>query len=61
MPRELGIALCLVVLMEGLMLFAAPQAWQKMATQLSQVPPQQLRAIGGIAMIVGLLLLQAVR
>jgi len=60
-PRELGIALCLVVLIEGLMLFAAPQAWQRMATQLSQVPPQQLRAIGGIAMIAGLLLLQAVR
>ncbi len=61
MPRELGIALCLVVLIEGLMLFAAPQAWQRMATQLAQVPPQQLRAVGGIAMIVGLLLLQAVR
>ena len=61
MPRELGIALCLVILIEGLMLFAAPQAWQKMASQLAQVPPQQLRAIGGIAMIVGLLLLQAVR
>lgn len=61
MPRELAIALCLVVLIEGLMLFAAPQAWQRMASQLSQVPPQHLRAIGGIAMIVGLLLLQAVR
>lgn len=61
MPRELGIALCLVVLIEGLMLFAAPQAWQKMASQLSQVTPQQLRAIGGITMIIGLLLLQAVR
>ena len=61
MPRELGIALCLVVLIEGLMLFAAPQAWQRMAAQLSQAPPQHLRAVGGIAMIVGLLLLQAVR
>lgn len=61
MSRELGIALCLVVLIEGLILFAAPQAWQKMALHLAQVPSQHLRAIGGGAMIVGLLLLQAVR
>ncbi len=61
MPRELAIALCLVVLIEGLMLFAAPRAWQKMATGLAQIPPQRLRAAGGIAVIVGLLLLQAVR
>ncbi len=58
MPREFAIALCLVVLIEGLMLFAAPQAWQRMASELAQIPPQRLRAFGGIAVIAALLLLQ---
>ena len=61
MPRELAIALCLVAIIEGLFLFAAPQAWQRMATQLAQVEPPKLRAWGGVAVIVGLVLLQAVR
>jgi len=60
-PREFAIALCLVILIEGLVLFAAPRAWQQMVQQLSEVQPQRLRAIGGMAMIIGLLLLQAVR
>ena len=61
MPQELAIALCLVAIIEGLFLFAAPQAWQRMAVQLSQVEPRKLRAWGGIAVIVGLVMLQAVR
>ena len=61
MPNELAIALCLVAIIEGLFLFAAPQAWQRMAAQLSQVEPRKLRAWGGVAVIVGLVMLQAVR
>jgi uncharacterized protein YjeT (DUF2065 family) len=58
MPKEIWVALCLVVVFEGLLLFAAPQAWQRMAQDLSQIDPRRLRAGGGIAVIVGLLLLQ---
>ncbi|HET7844967.1 MAG TPA: DUF2065 family protein [Xanthomonadales bacterium] len=61
MPRELAIALCLVAIIEGLFLFAAPQAWQRMAQQLAAVEPRKLRAWGGVAVIVGLVMLQAVR
>jgi uncharacterized protein YjeT (DUF2065 family) len=61
MPGEIGVALCLVVVFEGLLLFAFPRAWQRMALELSQIDPQRLRAGGGIAIIVGLLLLQLVR
>jgi uncharacterized protein YjeT (DUF2065 family) len=61
MPHELAIALCLVAIIEGLFLFAAPQAWQRMALQLAQVEPRKLRAWGGGAVIVGLLLLQVLR
>lgn len=61
MPGEIGVALCLVVVFEGLLLFAFPRAWQRMALELAQVDPQRLRAGGGIAIIVGLLLLQLAR
>jgi uncharacterized protein len=61
MPKEIAIALCLVAIIEGLFLFAAPQAWQRMAVQLSQVEPRKLRAGGGIAVIAGLVMLQVVR
>ena len=61
MPKDIGIALCLVVIIEGLFLFAFPQAWQRMAAELSQVEPHKLRAWGGFAIIVGLIFLNAVR
>jgi uncharacterized protein YjeT (DUF2065 family) len=47
-----------VIVFEGLLLFAAPRAWQRMALELSQADPRRLRAGGGIAIIVGLILLQ---
>lgn len=61
MGKELAIACCLVVVIEGLVLFAAPRAWQRMASELSQVAPKQLRLYGAVAIGVGLLMLQAVR
>ena len=61
MPKEIAIALCLVVVFEGLFLFAAPRAWQRMATELAQQEPRRLRAYGGVAMIVGLVMLQVMR
>ena len=61
MPKEVLIAICLVVIFEGLFLFAAPRAWQRMAAELSQSEPRRLRAYGGVAIIVGLVALQLVR
>lgn len=60
MPRELLIALCLVLILEGMLLFAAPKHWQKMMLELAQHQPKHLRAIGGAVIVVGLILLQAV-
>ncbi len=61
MPKEILIAICLVVIFEGLFLFAAPRAWQRMAIELSQAEPRRLRTYGGVAIIVGLVALQLVR
>jgi uncharacterized protein YjeT (DUF2065 family) len=51
-------ALCLVLVLEGLFLFAAPQAWQRMAEQMRQLEPRQLRIIGGVMVGIGLLVLK---
>ena len=58
--HELFAALCLVFVIEGLLLFAAPQAWQRMVEQMRQLEPRQLRMIGGVMVGVGVLLLKLV-
>jgi uncharacterized protein YjeT (DUF2065 family) len=49
-----------VLVLEGLFLFAAPQAWQRMAEQMRRLDPRQLRLIGGVMVAVGLLVLKLV-
>jgi uncharacterized protein YjeT (DUF2065 family) len=58
MPNEIWIAMCLVLVFEGLVLFAAPEGWQRMVRQLLEVPPRQLRVGGAVAILIGLALLQ---
>jgi len=53
-------ALCLVLVIEGLFLFAAPQAWQRVVEQMRQLEPRQLRIIGGVMVGVGVPVLQLV-
>ena len=61
MPADLLTALCLVVLIEGLLLFAAPNAWKRTIADLLAQPDSRLRLIGGVMVIVGLILLYLVR
>lgn len=58
MRHEFVAALCLVLVFEGLFLFAAPNAWQRMAEQMRQLEPRQLRLIGGVMMAVGVMALK---
>jgi uncharacterized protein len=60
MPHEFTAALCLVLVLEGLFLFAAPRAWQHMAEQMRQIEPRRLRIIGGVMMVAGVLALKLV-
>lgn len=60
MAPNLTAALCLVLVLEGLFLFAAPRAWQRMAEQMRQLEPRQLRIIGGVMIGFGVLALQLV-
>lgn len=61
MGSELAAALCLVLVLEGLFLFASPDAWKRMAEQLQQIEGRTLRLIGGGMVVVGLILLRIVR
>lgn len=56
--HSLAAALCLVLVIEGLLLFAAPTSWQAMMREALKLPPRTLRLFGAGAMVVGLVLLQ---
>lgn len=58
---DLWAALCLVAVLEGLFLFAAPGGWKRTAEQLHALPERHLRAIGGVVVVLGLLSLHFVR
>ena len=58
---DLLAAFCLVLVLEGLLLFAAPGAWKRGAEQLLQTEDRRLRVIGGAMLVVGLIFLQWVR
>lgn len=55
--KDLLAALCLVAVLEGLMLFAAPNGWKRAAAQMLQMPDRQLRIGGGLVLGAGLLAL----
>lgn len=59
--NDLWAGLCLVAVIEGLFLFAAPGGWKKAAEQLQAMPDRHLRAVGGAVVMVGLVSLYLVR
>lgn len=60
MSHDLAAALCLVLVIEGLVLFAAPRGWQTMVREALKMEPGRLRIFGAVAMVAGLLFLQLV-
>ncbi|WP_058834221.1 DUF2065 domain-containing protein [Luteimonas abyssi] len=58
---DLWAALCLVAVIEGLLLFALPRIWRDNAEYMLKMPDRQLRTIGGVVLVVGVLALYAVR
>lgn len=58
---DLLAALALVLILEGLFLFAAPNAWKRMVAQLLPQPERQLSAIGGFMLVAGLIALYFIR
>ena len=60
MMRELAGALCLVLVIEGLVLFAAPRGWQSTMREAAKLSPRTLRVFGAVAIVIGLAVLQLV-
>jgi uncharacterized protein len=58
---DLWAALCLMVLFEGLLLFAAPDAWKRTVAEILRQPSVRLRTFGGVLVIVGLVGLYLLR
>ncbi len=53
-------ALCLVLVLEGLFLFAMPDVWKRIADQMRQLDSRQLRTIGAVMMVIGVIALRIV-
>ena len=59
--RDLGAALALYLVLEGLMPFANPGRLKKTLLQLGQLDDRTMRAVGFASMLAGLVLLYVVR
>ncbi|MFB1035331.1 MAG: DUF2065 domain-containing protein [Sinobacterium sp.] len=57
MWHELLIAICLVMVIEGIMPFLAPKTWQELLVSVSQLASKQIRLIGLASMLIGVALL----
>lgn len=61
MWQSLATALCLVLVLEGLMPFLAPGRWKRMLSSVAQLSDQQLRLAGLASMLAGTLFLYLIR
>lgn len=58
---DLGTAIALVLVIEGVMPFLAPSSLQRTMATIAELPEQKLRVLGGASMAVGVVLLYFIR
>jgi len=58
---ELWVALCLVAVLEGLILLVLPRVWKQCVAQMLEIPDPQLRVLGAVFALIGVLLLRWLR
>ncbi|EZQ18577.1 DUF2065 domain-containing protein [Pseudomonas sp. G11-1] len=61
MWQNLAAALCLVLVLEGLMPFLAPRRWKRMLVEVSGMSDRQLRVAGLLSMLAGTACLYLIR
>lgn len=61
MWSDIGAALALVLIIEGLMPFLSPSAFRRTMAQVAQMPDRPLRTIGFASMCAGVAVLYLVR
>ena len=55
--QELGVAFCLMLVLEGIIPFLYPQRWRRLVAQMANIDDRSLRVTGFMSMIVGTVLL----
>ena len=55
--RELLIAFCLMLVIEGILPFLYPQRWRRLVVRLAVVDDRAIRVIGALSMLLGILML----
>lgn len=58
---DLLAAFALYLVIEGIMPFASPRGWKQSIELIAQLSDRQLRIIGLLSMVAGLILLAAIR
>ena len=53
MWHDLGVAISLLLVLEGILPFVQPERWRKMVTMLSETDNDTLRIMGFITMLIG--------
>lgn len=61
MWTELATALCLVLVIEGIIPFLYPQRWRSLVAAMASMDDKQIRIIGLVSMLVGTAVLMLVR
>jgi uncharacterized protein len=59
--HDLGVALCLVLVIEGIVPFLHPKRWREMVMMLSEVDDRTMRIVGLMSMLLGTGLLYLIR
>ena len=53
MWHDVGIALCLVLVIEGIVPFLYPRRWREMVMMLSEIDDRTMRIAGLVSMLLG--------
>ena len=59
--HDLFAALALVLVVEGILPFLRPEKWRKVMAMITKQPDQAIRTMGLVSMLMGVVLLYAVR
>ena len=55
--HELAVAFCLMLVLEGIMPFVAPQRWRKLIEYAARTDDRSMRILGAACMLAGVVLL----
>jgi uncharacterized protein YjeT (DUF2065 family) len=61
MWQDIGIALCLVLVIEGIVPFLYPRRWRALALSLAKIDDRTMRIAGFVSMVLGTLLLYLIK